>query len=204
MKFNWFYFPLTDESDPDDEDDEAFHPSPTHNSTQEPENVFSAKSAFEPSRTSSRNVDTSITQETTWSRSSYQSSPSSRRRESPSTKEPSQESRSTGEASQFSRKTESPVQESPRRSRPTNEFSARARPSHKDNKTFSPPIYDVTTTPMSDMTESYRTRETINTNTTMSPPVDHRRQLDNDFHDSGEEQEAEEEEEEVFTLLSFI
>jgi hypothetical protein len=39
LKFNWFYFPLTDESDPDDEDDEAFHPSPTHNSTQEPENV---------------------------------------------------------------------------------------------------------------------------------------------------------------------
>jgi hypothetical protein len=38
----------------------------------------------------------------------------------------------------------------------------------------------------------------------MSPPVDHRRQLDNDFHDLGEEEEEEEEEEEVFTLLSFI
>jgi hypothetical protein len=36
----------------------------------------------------------------------------------------------------------------------------------------------------------------------MSPPVDHRRQLDNDFHDLGEEEE--EEEEEIFTLLSFI
>lgn len=158
----------------DEEDDDAFQPSPSQNNSSESDGI---KSSFEPSRTSSRVSETS-TQEKPWSRS-YQSP--SRSTESPSNQEVSQRSRPSVENS--ASKTDFPTtHESSRFARPRHNFSAKTSDPEKSLET-SPSTNDVITKTASRITERKETRTEI----TESPYVSRRRQQDNDFNSGKEE-----------------